>query len=109
FYHHGSHYSADSVGRIFEHMKRDAWRLLVDRLGVKNVMSVAKRKAFEDQLKSGDLPDISEQAILSIIGGLSGQAKDFAKEAAKEVFDLLRPRGRFGGEYKTNDAFRVGR
>lgn len=72
-------------------------------------MSVAKRKEFDQQLEKGELPDINEQTITTILLGLAGQAADFATEAAKEVFAILRPQGHWGGEYKTNNAFRVGR
>jgi Domain of unknown function (DUF4942) len=100
---------ADSLDRIFTEMKRRAWRVLIDRMGIKNVMSIKERQQFEAQLEKGELPDIDEQAILDILSGLAGQAESFAQKAAKEVFDVLRPHGPWGGQYKTNDAFRVGR
>ncbi len=90
-------------------MERRAWEVLVDALGIKNVMSVAKRKVFDEQLKSGELPPVSEQTILASLLGLTDQAGQFAREAAVEVFDILRPRGHWGGQYATNNAFRVGR
>jgi Domain of unknown function (DUF4942) len=106
----GDHYiNLSEPAKMFDRMKRKAWRVLVDHLGVKNIMSVAKRKEFEQQLERGDLPEISEKTITGIILGLAGQARDFAKEAALEVFGILRPRAGWGREYKTNDAFRVGR
>ncbi|MCI0462474.1 MAG: DUF4942 domain-containing protein [Gemmataceae bacterium] len=84
--------------RIFGSMKRNAWRVLVDKLGIKNVMSVKRRQEFD------------EQTITDVILGLADQAKEFARDAAKEAFSILRPRHpHFGGQYKTNDAFRVGR
>lgn len=97
---------ANELRRLLE---REAWRVLVDKLGIKNVMSVAKRKEFDEQLERGELPPVCEQTITTILLGLAEQAKDFAKEAAREVFDILRPRGGWGGQYKTNNAFRVGR
>lgn len=97
------------AAELQKHMEREAWGVLVDKLGIKNVMSVAKRKAFDEQLDRGELPPVCEQTITAILLGLAGQAQDFAKEAAREVFDILRPRGHWGGEYKTNNAFRVGR
>jgi hypothetical protein len=109
FEYNGHRERFDGTDRIFDEMKRRAWRVLVDHLGIKNLMSVAKRREFEEQLERGELPDINERAILGILLGLVDQAKDFAREAAKEVFDILRPRGAWGGKYKTNDAFRVGR
>lgn len=94
------------LGKLLE---REAWGVLVDKLGIKNVMSVAKRKLFDEQLEKGGLPPVCEQTITAILLGLVGQAQDFARDAAREVFDALRPRGWVAGKYKTNDAFRVGR
>lgn len=107
----GHRYNLDDQGAadLVKEMERWAWDVLVDALGVKNVMSVAKRKEFDEQLKKGELPPVCEQTIAGILLGLTGQAKDFARDAAREVFDMLRPRGHWGGEYKTNNAFRVGR
>jgi hypothetical protein len=98
-----------SLNGIFAVMKRKAWQVLVEKLGIKNLMSVAKRKEFDRQLAEGTLPAVTAETILGILLGLTAQAQDFAREAAHEVFDLLRPRGRLGSHYKTNDAFRVGR
>lgn len=100
----------DPYEGIFTAFKRNAWRMLVDHLGIKNLMSVAKRDEYEKQLESGDLPDITPAAILDVILGLADRARDFATDAAKEVFEILRPAtGHWGAQYKTNDAFRVGR
>jgi hypothetical protein len=100
----------DEPGKLFQKMSRRAWAVLVDHLGVKQVMSVKKRHEFEEQLKRGDLPEISEQTITGIVLGLAQQARDFAREAAVEVLGILRPSHlHFGGQYKTNNAFRVGR
>lgn len=94
------------VETLIAGMKRTAWAVIVDRLGVKNVMSVAKRKQFEEQLAKGELPDIDEETLAGFVLGLADQAKDFAGEAAREVFELLRPRR---SQYKTNNVFKVGR
>jgi hypothetical protein len=98
-----------SLAGLFAVMKRRAWQVLVEKLGIKNLMSVARRKEFDKQLADGTLPEVTAETILGILLGLTAQAQDFAREAAREVFDLLRPRGRLGSQYKTNDSFRVGR
>lgn len=107
-YYSGHRYNADSEGatEIVKQMERRAWDMVVDALGIKNVMSVAKRKAFDAQLENGELPPLSEQTICGLLLGFAGQAQDFAKDAAREVFDMLRPRR---GGYATNNVFRVGR
>jgi Domain of unknown function (DUF4942) len=109
FKYDGQQYNAEDFDRIREKMARRAWRILFDHLGVKNVMSVKKRGEFEHQLERGDLPEVTEANIIGVIAGLAGDAKEFARDAAKEVFDMLRPAKGWGGDYKTNNAFRVGR
>lgn len=96
------------IAETIKEMERRAWDVLVDKLGIKNVMSLAKRRKFDEQLENGQLPPICEQTIIAILMGLAGQVQDFARDAAREVLDLLRPRGR-GAEYATNSTFRVGR
>ena len=90
--------------------KRRAWRILSDKLGILKIMSVKRRTEFEKQLESGDLPEIDEDTILQILLGLAGDAASMATEAAKEVFDYLRPRKSDNATpYATNaDYFRVG-
>jgi hypothetical protein len=107
----GHRHNADAEGAadVVKEMERQAWRVLVNALGVKNVMSVAKRKEFDEQIAKGSLPPICEQTVATILLGLAGQAKDFARDAAREVFDMLRPRDHRGGQYATNNPFRVGR
>lgn len=107
---YAGHQSEENLDRIIADMKRDCWAILVDALGIKNVMSVADRAKFEKQMREDNLPDITEEAIGQIIMGLADQAEDFAKKAAREVFDILRPGGHWSkGNFKTNDTFRVGR
>jgi hypothetical protein len=99
----------EKIDAVLEEMKRNAWRMLFDRLGVKKVMSVKKRHEFEERLEKGELPEITAEAIVEIILAMVDQLGDFAVEAAKEVFEILRPASLYGQTYKTNSAFRVGK
>lgn len=96
----------DDIDKIFEGFKREAWRIIANRLGIKTTMSIKAREEFEKQLSDGDLPEIEESAILNMIFGLVDRAKEFAANAAKEVFEILRPHR---GRYKTNDVFKIGK
>jgi hypothetical protein len=109
YFGHRYNLDAENSTKISKEMERRAWSVLVDKLGIKNVMSVAKRKEFDEQLLRGELPPVNEQTILGILLGFTNQAQDFAKEAALEVFNILRPPAGWGGQYATNNAFRVGR
>lgn len=112
FYFDGSRrYGEDQLDKIIDGMRRKAWVMLIDRIGVKKVMSVAKRAEFEKQLKDGELPEITAANVVSVILSLADGARDFAKEAAIEVFGILRPGQHRTPEdrYKTNSTFRVGK
>ncbi len=89
-------------------IKRNAWAALVDRMGIKTVMSVARAKELEEQLDEkykGDLPDITFENVISTLKGMHDQIPVMAKEAVVEVFEFLRPpRNRF----KTNKPFEIG-
>lgn len=104
-----TYYHGHSWPDLFKRIRKTAWATLIDHLGVKKIMSVKKREEFDRQLESGDLPEITEEAVMGILGGLVHQAQDFAREAAIEVFNILRPDKLWGKGYKTNDAFRVGK
>lgn len=98
-----------NIDHIIAHMSREAWGLIINRLGIKAVMSIKKRQEYERKLESGDLPEIHEDLIFGLICSMVSEAPNFAAEAAKEVYDWLRPSKGWGGEYKTNNAFKVGR
>lgn len=105
FTYHGVSCTNDNE-KIFEGFKREAWKIIANRLGIKTAMSIKAREEFEKQLSDGDLPEIDENAILNMIFGLVDRAKEFAANAAKEVFEILRPHR---GDYKTNDVFKIGK
>jgi hypothetical protein len=105
FSYDGDHYiPLDDEERLFAKMERRAWRVLIDKLGVKQIMSVKTREAFEKRLEKCELPPICRETIKAALLSLAGQAQTFAVEACKEVFDILRPRGPVSGEYATNKA-----
>lgn len=97
------------LNKVLESMKKKAWRMLADRLGIESIMSIKAREALDRQIETGEgLPEITEETIIGVIGGMVGSAAQFAKDAAMEVFDYLRPSPKFTG-LKTNNVFRIGK
>jgi uncharacterized protein DUF4942 len=91
-------------------MNRAAWDHIVNHLNLRSVMSIAKRKEFEEQLEKGDIPLLCPDTVMDVIHGMVGMARDFARDAVREVFDVLRPtRNMHAAKHKTNDAARVGK
>jgi hypothetical protein len=108
YYARGSrHVSPDD---LLDDMNRAAWDHIVTHLNLRSVMSIARRKEFEEQLEKGDIPVLTEGTVVGVILGMVGMARDFARDAVREVFDVLRPTAnRHAPKHKTNDAARVGR
>lgn len=103
YYDRDGMYKPDS---LVAHLNRQAWKAAVDETGIFNVMGIEDSKKFREQLESGELPEFTADNVLSVICGLGHQAKDFAKNAAREVFDFLTPKR---SSLKTNSAFKIGK
>lgn len=108
----------DSYGRVnfdrpeetLERVRREAWECIVDRLEVRRAMSVARAKELDEQLKKGELPEITVESINRLGLSYLGQLDEMLAEAVGEVFDFLRPTERsYSARYKTNDRVQVGR
>lgn len=109
---------ADSYGRVhfdrpeesIERIRREAWGCIVDRLEVRRAMSVARAKELDEQLKNGELPEITVESINRLGLGYLQQLDEMLAEAVEEVFDVLRPHEwTRGGGYKTNTQLEIGR
>ena len=106
----GSRYSDypenPAVDAIIKKMNVKMWQILIDRLGIKNLMSIKRRNEFEEQINRGDVPAVTEANIMGLVFGLADRAAEFATESARETLELLTPRS---GHYATNSGFKIGR
>jgi plasmid stabilization system protein ParE len=92
---------------VLKELKKEVWSVLVDRMELRRVLSVARAQELDRQLQSGEgLPDIDEAQVLAMMEGILCQVHTFIEEAVKEVFDYLRPPH---SAYKTNTEFEVGK
>jgi hypothetical protein len=103
---HSDYGDKSGIETIISKMNVKVWTLLVNHLGIKNLMSIKRREEFDRQIEKGDVPEVTEANILNVILGLADRAAEFATEAAKETLSLLTPAN---GHYKTNSGFRVGK
>lgn len=104
---HGSNRRAcDTADELMGKLKKDAWRILVDRMELRRVLSIKRAAELDEQLESGNgLPEIDETQILAMMEGTLMKTPDYLAEAVKEVFNWLRPHS----SYKTNEKWKVGR
>jgi hypothetical protein len=95
-----------AIDAVLKEFNVKAWSLLIDRMGIRNLMSIMKREEFDKQVEKGDVPEVTAENILGVLTGLADRAADFATEAARETLGLLTPSS---GHYKTNSGFKVGK
>lgn len=92
---------------VMETIKTEAWRVLVERMELRRVLSVKRRKELDTQLQNGDkLPDITEENIVAMLQDNLASIDSYMKEAIHEVFDFLRASG---SVLKTNSEFELGK
>ncbi|MFA5687809.1 MAG: DUF4942 domain-containing protein [Kiritimatiellales bacterium] len=87
-------YTVDElVADVLSNIKKGAWRVVVGRLGIRNLMCTKQSKELDEQLESGKgLPDITDEAIFGFLEQLHSQIGQLAKDSIMECFDMLRPR-----------------
>lgn len=98
--------------RTMHRLKHAAWRVLVDKMGIRSAMSIKRAKELDEQLDEkpatwgqpakDPLPEITEANILAMMETTFDQLPAMMAEAVREVYDWLRPRRGFGDAYKTN-------
>lgn len=88
-----------------EMLKRDVWRVLVDRLELNRFMSNQRWNELLKAIERGDVPDITVENVMRFGEACLSQLPDMVKEAVQEVFEFLRPRR---SEYKTNTELELG-
>jgi hypothetical protein len=91
-------------------LKHAAWKVLVDKMGIRSAMSIQRAKELDEQLAGRTdrfghdvepLPEITEANILAMMESTLGNLGAMLEEAVLEVFDWLMPRN-WRLEYKTN-------
>jgi hypothetical protein len=79
--------------------------VILDRSGLRKLLSVKAAKEIDEALARGDVPAITCETVKATLAGHSAKAKDYLRDAVVEVHNWLRPRS----EYKTNSEFDIGR
>jgi hypothetical protein len=95
--------------------KRYAWSAIVDRTGLRHLMSVKQQEELERQLwdegskwkpgQADNLPALTPETVYGWLAQLSQSLPSMLDAAIDEIFDMLTPQRRKRGDtYKTNDA-----
>lgn len=71
-------------------IRATAWRTLIDRLGVRKILSLSRNKELSEKLHDPkNLPDLTVETIFEMFQLLVGNTEVFAREAITEVYEAL--------------------
>jgi len=104
--------NADTAMAVGGAMKRAAWRALIQKLGIRKVMSSKRQKELDEALSGqkrnryGEsepelLPEIDEETIYDVLSGMIQSAEEFMAEAVREEYDFFKPSKNYA-PYKRN-------
>ncbi len=87
-------------------IKKTVWYYLLEKTEILNLISGKQKNQLLEQIRVGNVPDITVDNITSILENLRTSIPDLLNETIREAFEFLRP---LGSQYKTNSEFEVGR
>lgn len=97
---------------IESHLHRTAWRVLINKLGIRKMMSSKRSKQLDELLEKGfvineqgqreELPVINEETIIGVIMAFVDNAQSFLDEAIHEEYDYWKPTPNWT-KHKTNE------
>lgn len=103
--HNGWHDDFTKVDETLLRMRCAAWSQIVDKLELRRMLSVARFDAMTAELddKKTMPPAITEENVRAFVDRFAAELPVMIAEAAREVFDWLRPRDATpGAKLKTN-------
>lgn len=96
--------------QVTRQLEQNAWRYIIDLMGLQAYMTEKRRKELQTQLEQGQFPPLSVDNILSTFTGLVNQVDSLLQESATEVWQWLCPRHYWGtGGLKTNKHWKIGK
>ena len=89
-------------------MTRTAWRVIVERLELRRVMSIKRWTELDRELDKGTLPAITEENVYTFAKQYADSFGAMMRESVVEVFEWLRPgRHSAAAKYKTNSQLEI--
>ena len=80
----------DSLATVLKQIKLDAWRVLVERLELRKLLSIGRRSELDKQLADGkDLPEITIENVWGLFESAAANIDTYMEEAVAEVFEML--------------------
>ena len=86
-----------------DRMRRQAWRVIVQRLELRRMLSIKRWEQMDKALDNDEVPAITAETVENFVLRWTAEAPKLIEEAIVEVFDWLRPGEHTQrADYKTN-------
>jgi hypothetical protein len=98
----------DTIERIMEGMKLDAWRVILERINIRRLMSSKRVDELNNALdgKGEPFPDVVPEMIQQVVAGYAASINEFLEEAVAEEYEFWRP-SRQRHDYKRNSEYKL--
>jgi len=90
-----------NVDEIKLRIRKNAWRVIINRLEVHKFMSIKDIEDLQENLQSKEIPEIELGIVMDIISGMIENIPEYIKRLVTEVYEILMP-GTRHTNYKTN-------
>jgi hypothetical protein len=101
--------SEKSVDRVIEHITKDAWNVVLEKMELRKLASVARWEQVSKEVDDGKMPPLTLANVYNLVLAYVANADTIAQEAYLEVFGILTPGRRENGQrYKTNSRYGIG-
>ena len=95
--------ASDQINKV---IKKDAWRLIIEKMELRRLLSIARRDELDKQIREGELPELTNENVLALFQDSAANVSTYVEESIKEVFEWLRP---CNGRFKTNSEYDLGK
>lgn len=93
--------ASDEINKV---IKRDAWRVVVERMELRRLLSIKRREELDKQLYEGELPELTEENVHALFESSAANVQTYLDEAVKEIYEFLRPHN---SQHKTNTEYEL--
>ena len=98
----------ENPDELMKELKKDVWRVLIDRMELRRILSVKRNEELNKQIETGqDLPDIDEAQILAMLDRNHNLHLEFKRPELVERRNAVAGGMRLRGDPRTKEATRI--
>jgi len=84
-------------------VEKKGWRYLLQQTGLNQFASRKRREETEEMIEAGKAPPLTVENAVAVLENVRNSAATIVQEAARDVYDWLRPHSYYNRSYRTNE------